>query len=131
MANSEVPQDWDRIREAKLSTEPESHAPAEFSDDDLPPQVLLMFGSAWGDLVSVLAVCTAALLALALLGYSAVDILPPLLDSADVAGPLTREAAAVAARHSGFFLSISERTAPVQTTRDRRTRRVDRVYVRA
>lgn len=66
--DSEVPRDWDRIRETEEKSEPESPAP-DYGGDDLPPQLLLMFGSAWGDLVSVLAICTSAFLALAMLGY--------------------------------------------------------------
>jgi hypothetical protein len=68
-SESDVPQDWDRIRDLEPTAEPEPQAAADFGHEDLPPQLLLMFGSAWGDLLSVLAVCTSAYLVLALLGY--------------------------------------------------------------
>jgi hypothetical protein len=63
-----IPEDWDQLDEtetAERQDEPVSEVPAAAST--VTP--LLLLGSAWGDLVTVLAVCTASLIALALLGY--------------------------------------------------------------
>lgn len=66
----EVPQDWDQIREHTPGTEPEPpEAPTE--EHGQTPPLITLLGGAWGDLVAVLAVCTAAFVALALLGYGA------------------------------------------------------------
>jgi len=63
-------ENWDRLRDA--SPEIEEDLPS--GKIDVPsetPSVVLLFGSAWGDLVTVLGVCTASLLTLAVLGYGA------------------------------------------------------------
>jgi len=64
----EVPGAWDRIREpapdlemAAVEVEPEP--------EPVGPSRASLVGGAWGDLVAILAVCTATFLALAILGY--------------------------------------------------------------
>lgn len=70
--------DWDRLRErleddapAQLLAEPVAPAdiPPATAADDRPVPALQLVAAAWGDLVAVLAVCTAALLAVVLTGH--------------------------------------------------------------
>jgi hypothetical protein len=73
---SEVPPDWAQIREHTTATEPAPPQAPTFDRDRIPPFITLV-GGAWGDLVAVLAVCTAAFMALATLGYDAAsDTIP-------------------------------------------------------
>ena len=63
-----IPGDWDQLREPVEGDGRETSAPTE-SPGGVGLAALL--GGAWGDLVTVLAVCTVALAALAMLGYGA------------------------------------------------------------
>jgi hypothetical protein len=66
--DGEVPRDWDRLEEIG----PEATLEPDQPDDNRPEDqlaVLTLVGGAWGDLVSVLAVCTATMVTLAGLGY--------------------------------------------------------------
>lgn len=63
---SNIPGDWDALSEREhVGDSPQS--PATFSDKH-GPQALTVMASAWADLVGMLAVCTAALIAILLLG---------------------------------------------------------------
>ncbi len=63
-----IPGDWDQLREPAAGGEEADPTPVGTEGRvGLAP----LIGSAWGDLVSVLAVCTAAVAALAVLGYGA------------------------------------------------------------
>ncbi len=67
MEPTEIPGDWDTLREREPG-DPETVSPgAPESHDDQPPVMTLMAAS-WADLVGMLAVCTAALVAVMALG---------------------------------------------------------------
>jgi len=63
-----VPDGWDQLQQDPHD-EKASSIPAADPQQPPTPSVLMLFGSAWGDLVTVLAVCTAGLTVLRLLGY--------------------------------------------------------------
>lgn len=64
----DVPETWDEIREPAPDLEMEP-VEIEPSDAALEPSRLSLMGGAWGDLVTMLGVCTATFIALAVLGY--------------------------------------------------------------
>jgi hypothetical protein len=63
-----VPRNWDQIRDPDPDFDREPHQ-ALATDDVQRPPAFSIAGGAWGDLVAVLAVCTTAFVALAVLGY--------------------------------------------------------------
>lgn len=67
---NEVPEAWDQIRQPAPDLEMDSVDEAPIRAP-LEPSLSSLIGGAWGDLVSILAVCTASFLALAILGYGA------------------------------------------------------------
>jgi hypothetical protein len=67
-ADSQVPPDWDRLQDSRHDAVTATYE-IDVEDELHTPPVVAMVGSAWGDLVTVLGVCTAALIALAMLGY--------------------------------------------------------------
>jgi hypothetical protein len=69
--DTEIPRDWDRIRESTDDPVAETVEHELEIREGPEPAVVSLVGSAWGDLVAVLGVCTLALLGLALLGYRA------------------------------------------------------------
>lgn len=66
--DAEVPKDWDRLEEVGPEATFGPHQPDDEPRDRRLP-LLTLVGGAWGDLVSVLAVCTATMVTLAVLGY--------------------------------------------------------------
>jgi len=66
--DSEVPRDWDRLEETGPEATRGPDQPHEDRTDQRLPLTTLV-GGAWGDLVSVLAVCTATMITLTALGY--------------------------------------------------------------
>ena len=67
--SNDIPPDWDALsdRGAEPAVEDVSAPVVEENDSDQPPLITLMAAS-WADLVGILAVCTAALLAILLMG---------------------------------------------------------------
>ncbi len=63
-------ENWDRLRDASTEIE-EDPSSREVDEPTGTPSVVVLLGGAWGDLVTVLGVCTASLLTLAVLGYGA------------------------------------------------------------
>jgi hypothetical protein len=63
---SNIPGDWDALADRKPEMD-SPKAPASWPEKD-GPQALTVMASAWADLVGILAVCTAALVAILLLG---------------------------------------------------------------
>ena len=61
-----IPGDWDAL--VDRSAHASSQHPATTAPDLQPPTALTMMASAWADLVGILAVCTAALIAILVLG---------------------------------------------------------------
>jgi hypothetical protein len=75
--DTEIPGDWDRITESTDDPVAET-IEHELESKQVPePAVVTLVGSAWGDLVAMLGVCTLALLGLALLGYRAELVMLP------------------------------------------------------
>jgi hypothetical protein len=62
--------DWDRLPERPDRSEEPAAAPFPSGDPDGPAAITVL-ASAWGDLLTIVGVCTGALLALAALGYGA------------------------------------------------------------
>jgi hypothetical protein len=61
-----IPGDWDALVDRGADGGPPSHSATE--PDPLEPPMLTVMASAWADLVGILAVCTAALVAILVLG---------------------------------------------------------------
>jgi hypothetical protein len=64
--SKQMPGDWDALVDRSADVGPLHHGPADM--DGGPPSALTMMASAWADLVGILAVCTAALIAILILG---------------------------------------------------------------
>jgi hypothetical protein len=69
-SRDEVPEAWDQIREPAPDLDME---PVEVEQGQMlvEPSRLSLMGGSWGDLVTILGVCTATIIALAILGYGA------------------------------------------------------------
>jgi hypothetical protein len=64
----EIPNDWDALTDRETEAQPDLHASPTAESGAVGPPVVTLMAVAWGDLVSMLAVCTAALVAILLLG---------------------------------------------------------------
>lgn len=64
----EIPTNWDVLHDSAPDDEP-VHEPASSSDPGSEPPTINVLASSWADAVAVLAVCTAALVALNAVGY--------------------------------------------------------------
>ena len=64
---SEIPRDWDTLTDREQGDSVETFEDNSGSEDQRPPIITLM-ASSWADLVGMLAVCTAALIAVMILG---------------------------------------------------------------
>jgi hypothetical protein len=66
--NGEIPQNWDALTDRAPSPEDPGHPLPDRSDHGFGPPVLSLMAASWADLVSMLAVCTCALVAILALG---------------------------------------------------------------
>ena len=64
---TEIPTDWDALSDRETAMSPEDPPPPDEDNRKGPPLVTVM-ATSWADLVAILAVCTAALLAILLMG---------------------------------------------------------------
>jgi hypothetical protein len=65
-ARDHIPNDWDALTDR--SSESSTRTPEDPGRDQNPPPALTLMAASWADLVSMLAVCTAALAAILALG---------------------------------------------------------------
>jgi len=66
--HGEIPQNWDALTDRAPSTEDPGHPLPPSSDRGFGPPVLSLMAASWADLVTMLAVCTCALVAILALG---------------------------------------------------------------
>jgi hypothetical protein len=64
----DIPADWDSLKDRSTESEEEPVALPEEDPEDHSPPVISLMAASWADLVGMLAVCTAALIAVLALG---------------------------------------------------------------
>ncbi len=67
MEPAEIPGDWDTLTERER-VDPDEVSPQTPDGDDEQPTVMTLMAASWADLVAMLAVCTAALVTVMVLG---------------------------------------------------------------
>lgn len=63
-----IPADWDSLKERSVEPEETPTSPLGVEPEDNRPPILSLMAASWADLVGMLAVCTAALIAVLALG---------------------------------------------------------------
>ncbi len=63
-----IPNDWDALVDRGVARQSEERSPPTDEKSSSGPPVITLMAASWADLVSMLAVCTAALIAILLLG---------------------------------------------------------------
>jgi len=63
-----IPNDWDALSDRGVEGQPEHNSPPIAENGEPGPPVITLMAISWADLVAMLAVCTAALMAILLLG---------------------------------------------------------------
>jgi hypothetical protein len=63
-----IPSDWDALGDRQARMRPESSRPPESDTGGPEPSLITLMATSWADLVSILAVCTSALIAILILG---------------------------------------------------------------